>query len=73
MVKGGMVYLDRSSSLGEKHDSKSGADGSGRQVGGKSSQHCTIVAVTPRNSAPDGLLYLNHTLNLFSALPECPL
>jgi hypothetical protein len=43
----------RSTALGEEHDSKSGAQGFGRQVGGKSGKDSTTVAVAFADSAPD--------------------
>ena len=51
-------YGCRSTSLGEKHDSESGADSSGWQIGGKSGDDCAGVSVTSADSAPDGLYQL---------------
>lgn len=44
----------RSTALGEEHDSKSGAQSSGRQVRRKSGKNCTTVAVASADSAPNG-------------------
>ena len=56
--------------MGEEHDSEGGADGSGREVGGKASEYSSTVSVASGNASPDGLDIGRGTLNLFSALPE---
>lgn len=66
-----MLNRSRSSySLGEQHDSKSGSDSSGGQVGCESGQNSAGVTVGGGNSSPDGLLKARDTLNRFSAFPE---
>ena len=67
-----MVILNRlrSTSLREEHDSEGGSDGFCGQVGCKSCQDCSGVAVTGGDSSPDGLDRGKNTLNLFSAFPE---
>ncbi len=45
----------QSASLWEKHDSKSGADGSRWQVGAESCNDSTVVTVWSADSSPDSL------------------
>ena len=40
--------------MGEEQDSQCGSDGSGGQIGAKSGQHCSAVAVAAGDPAPDG-------------------
>ncbi len=67
-----LIYLNRlrSASLGEEHDSQSGSNRSGRQIGRETGKHGTAVSVTAWNTAPDGLYKWDFTLKRFSAFPE---
>ncbi len=54
--KNGIYFKYReSASLREKHDSKSGTDGSGWEVGIESSQYSTSVSVCSADASPYGL------------------